>query len=350
MIQQLSQRINRAIQEKVFPGCVFGFIHPMYKKKVIPFGTYNYDENSQQITQESIFDVASITKAIPTSSLALKLIDEKKLFLNDRVIKYVPELNNNYRDQVLVKHLLTQTLNFDFRLSSLKNLNAGGILNAILTTDFIHEPGQSFFYSNATSILLGIIVERVYNQCLAEVAAKEFFKPLGMENTSFFVEDLKKESIVPTEIDPWRNREIKGEIHDESAFILRNKMIAGSAGLFTTASDIMLFLEMLLNKGVMNGKTYFSPDIFLQMQTNQISHLNLSAGLGWELYQKRYMGQHCTEKTIGKTGFTGCVCVADVDRQKAFVLLSNYTYPTRKKDSSQIDSVRSDIADIIFSL
>jgi CubicO group peptidase (beta-lactamase class C family) len=349
MLNKLSQRIQRAIEEKVFPGCVLAIIHPLHEKTVIPFGTHTYENNSPRITRDSIFDVASITKAIPTSSLALKLIDEKKISLDDCLIKFVPEFNNIYKDQVLIKHLLTQTLNYNFRLSSLKDLNAEGILNAIYTSEFLYAPGKSFFYSNATSILLGIIVERVYNQCLAEIAASEFFKPLGMQSTSFFAENFKNESIVPTEIDPWRNRIIQGEIHDESAYVLRNKMVAGSAGLFSTAPDIMLFLEMILNQGVMHDRIYFSPNILMQMQTNQIFHLGLFAGLGWELFQKRYMGKYCTEKTIGKTGFTGCVCVADVQQQKAFVLLSNYTYPQRKKDSSLLDSVRSDIADIILS-
>ena len=300
--------------------------------------------------ENSIFDVASITKAIPTSSLALQLIDKGKLNPDDRLTDYVPEFSNSERGKVLVRHLLTQTLNYNFRLSELKDRGPDGILNAIFTTEFPREPGSTFFYSNATSILLGMVVEKLNKECIAVTAQRELFDPLAMERTSFFPEQFSKQDIVPTEIDAWRGRLIQGEIHDESAYVLRQKMVAGSAGLFSTAPDIMRFLQMLLNNGMWQGRRYFSDNSMRQMQTNQISGLGLYAGLGWELFQKRYMGSLCSGWTIGKTGFTGCACLCDIPRQTAMVLLSNYTFPSRKPDMHAIDSVRRDIADIIFSM
>jgi CubicO group peptidase (beta-lactamase class C family) len=299
--------------------------------------------------QDSIFDIASITKAIPTSSLALQLIDKGMLHPDDRLITYVPEFSNSTREKVLIRHLLTQTLNYNFRLSALKDIGPDGILNAILTTEFSSEPGSTFFYTNATSILLGMVVEKLNKECLAITAQREFFDPLGMERTSFFPEQFHKHDIVPSEIDAWRGRMVWGEIHDESAFVLRQKMVAGSAGLFSTVPDLMRFLQMLLNNGIWQGRRYFSDNSMRQMQTNQISGLGLYAGLGWELYQKRYMGSFCTQQTIGKTGFTGCICISDIPRKTAMVLLSNYTFPARKPDMQAIDSVRRDIADIILS-
>jgi CubicO group peptidase (beta-lactamase class C family) len=346
----IKQRIEKAISEKVFPCCVVGYVTPLAGQNVVAFGRHSYEDASRPIETDSIFDVASITKSIPTSSLALQLIDRGKLRLNDKLIQYLPEFNNSSREKVLIRHLLTQTLCHNFRLSALKNLGPDGILQAILTTDFSGEPGSAFFYSNATSILLGIVVERVYGECLAVSAKREFFSPLGMMRTSFFSEELPNEQIVPTEIDPWRNRIIQGEVHDESAFVLRQKMVAGSAGLFSTAPDLIRFLKMLLNGGTVEHKCYFSSDIIRQLQTNQIPELGLHAGLGWELFQKRYMGNFCTTNTLGKTGFTGCVCLCDIPKKTAMALLANYTFPVRKPDTRAIDSVRRDIANIIFSL
>jgi CubicO group peptidase (beta-lactamase class C family) len=349
MIEKITERINKAILERVFPGCVVGFVSPRSELTVAAFGSHTYHSSSPHLKQDSIFDVASITKAIPTSSLALQLIEKEKLHPDDRLIDYVPEFNNSSRGKVLIRHLLTQTLNYNFRLSTFKDSGPEEILNAILTTEFPNEPGSTFFYTNATSILLGMVVEKVTNKCLAVTAQKEFFDPLAMGRTSFYPEQFSKHDIVPTEFDTWRGRVIQGEIHDESAYVLRQKMVAGSAGLFSSVPDLMRFLQMLLNNGMWQGRRYFSDISMRLMQTNQIPGLGLYTGLGWELYQKRYMGDFCSSQTIGKTGFTGCVCICDVPRQTAMVLLSNYTFPARKPDMQAIDSVRRDIADIIFT-
>ena len=125
-------------------------------------------------------------------------------------------------------------------------------------------------------------------------------------------------------------------------------MVVGSAGVFSTVPDLLNFLEMLLNNGSSGGRKYFSSEIMKQIQTNQLADIGQHAGLGWELNQPCYMGKHCSDKTFGKTGFTGCVCVCDIEREVGFVILSNYTYPTRKPDAVLINKFRSNIADIVF--
>jgi CubicO group peptidase (beta-lactamase class C family) len=349
MEQKIAARISRAIEENVFPGCVAGFLSRKSPQTVLAFGRQTYDPASPPLHENSIFDVASITKAIPTSCLALRSMDAGKLRLDDRVNEYLPKLRNSYKDKLLVRHLLTQTVAYGFRLSALKDLGAKGILNAILTTEFAAEPGSTFFYSNATSILLGMVVEKLREECLAVSAQREFFDPLGMTRTSFFPEEFPTDEIVPTEVDPWRGRTIVGEVHDESAWVLRQSMVAGSAGLFSTVPDILRFLGMMLDDGFTGGTRYFSKDCIEQMCTNQVAHLGLQTGLGWELNQARYMGTCCSQSTIGKTGFTGCVCMCDMQRRCALVILSNCTFPSRKPDTRAIDGVRRDIADMVFS-
>ncbi len=136
-----------------------------------------------------------------------------------------------------------------------------------------------------------------------------------MDTTTFYPERFPKEDIVPTEID--KRGVVQGMVHDESAYIFKTKAhkIVGHAGLFSTAPDILTFLEMLLNQGKLKNKNYFSEKIVKEMGTNQIAELDESTGLGWELNQPRFMGKYSGPHTFGKTGFTGtsrekrnCLC------------------------------------------
>lgn len=346
--QRIHCRINRAIHEKVFPGCVLGFTSRPGMRKVIAYGSFTYEENSEKVNENTIYDVASITKSIPTACLALKLIDEGKLSLNQAMIEFIPEFDNSERERVRIKHLLTHTLDSGLRLSHYKHKTPDEILSIILKSDFKTSPGRTFFYSNATSVLLGMVVERVTHQAIDQLAEEWFFGPLNMRRTTFHPSLFDKKQIPPTEEDAWRGRVVQGEVHDESAFRLREKMVVGSAGLFSTVPDLLTFMEMLLSQGSFKGRKYFSPEMARMMHTNQLKEIGHWAGLGWELWQKRFMGQFCSKETFGKTGFTGCVFVCDPLQEKGFVLLTNRTYPKRNPDVSLMNRVRSDIADIVF--
>ena len=349
MKEKIINKINLAIEEKIFSACAVGVVRTNGNKFVIPGGKFTFEADARAIQENTIFDLASITKSIPTSSLALKLIDEGKLRLEDKLISFVPEFRNSDRENILIKHLLTQTLDYNFRLSAYKDKSADEILEVIFTTEFKSKPGTKFFYTNATSILLGMVVEKILNEPLNKLSEKYFFGPLKMMHTMFEpLKKFKKEEIVPTENQEWRGGIIQAEVHDESAYVLNQKMTVGSAGVFSTAPDLLNFLEMLLNNGSFGGKKYFSPEIMKQIQINQLAYINQYAGLGWELNQPRYMGKNCSEKTFGKTGFTGCVCVCDIEREVGFVILSNCTYPARKSDATLINKFRSDMADIVF--
>lgn len=330
MEKQIVKRIKKAIQEKVFPGCVAGVVYKNDKRIILPFGTFTYEKGSPLIKSDSIFDVASITKSIPTS-LALKLIKEGKIKLEDKVIDFIPELNTSCKDQILIKHLLTYALDFDLILSEHKDKSPDEILNLIYTARLKTPPGSGYYYVNSTAILLGILIERATGEKLDALASSYFFKPLKMEKTTFHPEQFDKNEIVPTEIDEWRGRIIQGEVHDESAYILSKKQVVGSAGLFSTVPDLLNFLGTHL-RGVPQAQRHLGGEI-----------------LGWELYQPRYMGNYCSQNTFGKTGFTGCVVICDPEKGIGLTILSNYTYPKRKPDSKLINEVRKDIASIVFS-
>ncbi len=347
---------QEALENKVFPGCVIGVVTKDNIRSVIPIGRTAYSKDAPLVTENTMYDVASITKSIPTSSLALLLIDQNKLHVNDKLTDYVPEFSNSDRDTVRIKHLLTYTLDgYSFVTTALKGtgksiseLTASDLDSTLMNHNFEKRPGEVCKYTSIPSALLGIVIERIMNDRLDNLAQKYFFDPMSMNRTTFYPELFSRADIAPTEEDNWRGL-VHGVVHDESAYIYKKAgRIMGHAGLFSTAPDILRFLYMLLNRGTVNGKRYFSEQIIAQMSTNQVVDLGDYTGLGWELYQPRYMSEYCSERTFGKTGFTGTVCVCDVKKGVAYVILSNRIHPTRPVDAKVINEFRKKVSAIVF--
>jgi CubicO group peptidase (beta-lactamase class C family) len=344
----LNAYFNACIEHHLFPGCAIGII-AHGERRIITAGRLTYDRLSPPVTEETVYDVASITKAIPTSCLALALCDDGVWSFTSRLIDFIPEFTGAFRESITIRHLLTHTLDFDFQLSAKKHLPPDAIIGTILSASLRTPPGSRFAYANATSILLGLAVERASGMRLDEAAHYRFFAPLAMTRTSFFPETRSGAFIAPTEEDSWRGRIICGEVHDESAWALRPSVVAGSAGLFSTAPDLLKFIEMLLVGGEINDRRFFARETVALMHTNALPPaLGASAALGWELNQPVFMGTTATPTTFGKTGFTGCAIVADPGRRTGMVFLTNHTFPKRRGDRNAINTVRSTLADMIF--
>jgi CubicO group peptidase (beta-lactamase class C family) len=384
-VEKIREYLLAAIGRRVFPGCALGWVEDA-RESIITLGRYTYDEGAAAVTEKSLFDCASVTKAIPVSALALWMIDRKAFGLDDSLVDFVPEYRGSFRESITVKHLLTHTLDFDFRLSECKGYTPEKLLDAILNVKMKTAPGEKFCYANATSILLGMLIEKASGKPLHVLAKEVFFDPLGMSDTTFYPEintvdscsnskidnndsvatclnsrindndvvatclnsNIDNNNIVatcvPTEVDDWRGRAICGEVHDESAWTLRKIMTVGSAGMFSTVSDLLKFVRMLID----GWEPFFSPKTIEAMHTNQIPNINgQCTGLGWELNQP-YMGTNRTASTFGKTGFTGCAVIIDRPQKRGLVLLSNYTWPKRKPNRDLINEVRANIADLVF--
>ena len=338
---------EKAISSHVFPGCVVGFVTREGDIGVFPFGRTTYENDSPEVRPDTIYDVASITKSIPTGSLALQLVGEGALDINAKLIDYLPEFDNSDRENILIKHLLTYTVS-GCRMASLIDRSAEEMRKALLSSEFANRPGEAFKYSNLPAALLGFVIERITGNTIDHLAEERLFNPLGMKRTTFHPELLNKDEIAPTEIDDWRGL-VHGFVHDESAYVAKREgIIMGHAGLFSTAPDILNFLEMLLNDGSLSGRRYFSEDVAGLMEKNQIAHLNGSAGLGWELNRPHFMGEKCSPRVCGKAGFTGTVCVCDREKGVAWLILSNRTFPKRSADSSAINSFRKEMGDLIY--
>ena len=326
---KISERANRAIRNRVFPGCVVGIVNKEGRRDVWPFGRFTYDQNSENVTENTIYDTASVTKSIPTASLALLLIGERKLNLSDKVALYLPELRNHHDATIedLLRYRVQGT-----PMSLLKDKSPDKIVSYVFEQGFEKSPGESR-YTNLPAFLLGLIVERVGGASLNAQAKERLFEPLEMNKTAFFLNEQPRRLLIsPTEIDG--GTEICGIPHDESARVFAKEgRSVGHAGVFSTAPDLLNFLEALLI-----GKYVFTKPIIGGAEK----------GLGWQVNDPRFMGKYAGERTFGKTGFTGCSVVCDVERGIGFIILSNRTYPRRPRSDDAINVFRRDIADIVF--
>lgn len=367
----------RAKEEGVFSKAVAGFILPDGTQRLVALDT----------PENTVFDIASLTKVCPTSTLALSYILEGSLHIDDKVIDYIPELQTNYRDDVRIFHLLTHSLDYRVPMKTLRTLPPEGILDALYTYQFEHAPGADFNYGNPASVLLGMILCRITGKDLQQQGRERFFEPLGMTRSGWdpLTRDfnrIEKAEIMPTEICAFRNREIQGEIHDESAWVLRKLFPVGSAGMFSCVPDLLKFVQMVLNDGIIegsqqgpcedlpqepreaNGKRRIAPAGILEMVSqNAFANPEFAAltrtmdsatralactALGWELNSTKFMGTHASPRTFGKTGFTGASIVADASAGAAVVLLSNFTYPHREQNADRIHAFRAALADAFF--
>jgi CubicO group peptidase (beta-lactamase class C family) len=345
MHEQITSVVRNSIKEKVFPGCVFGY-SIRGRKEVLPFGRLRYDEAAPDVTENTVYDVASITKSIPTSSLILKLIESGKLRLDDPVIKYLPEIDNEYRGEITIKHLLTYTVIFDLPkgIANLARENPSNVLEVLFTSPLVAPPGEKYYYTNAPAILLGLVAERVAGEKLEAMAQKTFFEPLGMNSTTFHPTNIK--DVAPTEV--LGGVEIRGVVHDETARIVeKSGKILGNAGLFSTVGDLMIFADMLLNKGELRSKRFFTADTIASMHENQLTG-DYKTGLGWEMGQEKFMGKKISNEAFGKTGFTGCLILIDMKKEAALVHLSNRTYPSRPDNRDDVNVCRRQLADLVF--
>lgn len=345
----IEKLLRQAESENVFHKAVAGFILPDGSVRTVALNT----------PENTVFDIASLTKVCPTSTLALSYILEGKLDVDTKVVEFIPELQTNYREDIRIFHLLTHSLDYRVPMKTLRELPPEGILNALYTYQFAKAPGEDFNYGNPASVLLGIILQRLAGADLQQQGRERFFEPLGMTRSGWDPlsrdwNPVPKNEIAPTEFCNFRGREIQGEIHDESAWVLRKLFPVGSAGMFSCVPDLLKFVKMVLNdepKGILDlvsRNAFAREDAAKFMPAGATAAEGACTALGWELAQSKFMGSHISPRTFGKTGFTGASIVCDPIAGAAVVLLSDFTYPHREPNADRIHAFRACLADTFF--
>jgi len=349
--------ITQSIAKNYFPGAqlIVGDDDKIIYEK--SFGNFTYDEFSPAVTDESVYDLASLTKVIATTSAIMKLYQESKIDINDKVVKYIPEFANNGKENINILNLLLHNSGLKAFIPFYKYYSSKEeVINAIYNAELDYEPDTKFVYSDLNAILLGFIVEKVSEQSLDKYCKENIFEPLGMRSTTFLPDDKMMERIPPTENDTyWRNRQLKGEVHDEAASILGG--VAGNAGLFSNAEDLYKFMRVLLNNGNyynpysrgLKEEKLFEPE-YVSLFTKRFTEVfyTNSRALGWDtkpdvLTSKYRMpcGELISDNCFGHTGYTGTSIWCDRDRKLIIIFLTNRVYPSR--DNEGIREVRPDI-------
>ncbi len=327
-----------AIKDSAFPGAVVlvsqnGEV--IYEKG---FGYFTYDESSSKVSTTTIYDIASLTKVVATTTAAMICIDRNLFKLDDPVYKYIPEFFENGKEAITIKNLLLHNSGLPaWKKFYNKNLDANSIIKNIYQTKPEYSAGTKTVYSDLGIIVLGKLIETVTEKKLDQFCNDEIFIPLKMNNTYFNPPDSVKYKIPPTEIDKhWRKKLVQGEVHDETSSLLGG--VAGHAGLFSTAEDLSKLIQMLLDDGTFNGKQFIKPET-VKLFTTRYSPKSTRA-LGWDTKSttRSSAGNKFSKTSFGHTGFTGTSIWIDPERKLFVVFLTNRVYPSR--ENKKIINVR----------
>ena len=246
---------RQAWDDQLFSGCVVGGVQGDDFPELHPIGLSLF---ADEVAVHHLFDAASLTKSVVTGSLALLALQEGRAQLATPIVALLPELKSPDAQKITLLHLLTQTLDYNFSLAALKDDPPKKILAALMKYPLPTPPGQRHTYCNATSILLGLWLERLWGGKLDALAQRLLFDPLEMRDSTFHpLERFSRHEILPTEECLWRGELVHGTVHDESAHALAPLLgTVGSAGLFTTVPDLQLFCREWLRASRGQGKIF----------------------------------------------------------------------------------------------
>jgi len=344
--------LDRAVTDGAFPGGVLA-VGRNDEIALHPFGTLTRDAKSPTVTADTMYDVASLTKPIVTTTIIMRLIELGDLELSAPVVRFLPEWaaaaksdpNPSWRARVTVKMLLLHDAGLPAHRDFYKESKGrDAVLARAMAEPLVREPGKQIEYSDLGFILLGEIAERLTGESLGETA-RDVFVPLQMNRSLFNPPKSLRPRIAPTEDDTvYRKRLLQGEVHDENAWALGG--VAGHAGLFSTAGDIAEFAQMLLNGGVYAHHRILRRSTIQQFTARQTIGDSTRA-TGWDVpVQPSSSGQYFSVKSFGHTGFTGTSLWIDPERDLFIILLTNRVNPTRENE--KIREVRPALHDAVF--
>ena len=307
------------------------------------FGRLTWSSSSIPVdAQRTIYDVASLSKVVGTTTAIMILYDENKIRLDDPIVSYIPTFGGGDKDNVTVRQLLTHTSGLpagrDIWRIAQTPLEARAL---VLSTPLEGRPGAQYIYSDLGADVLGLLVEVVSGEPLDKFLTRRVFDPLGMNETMYRPADSLRYRIAPTEVTPPRGYPLRGEVHDENAYALGG--VAGHAGLFSTAADLSVFAQMMLNGGEYNGVQIISKQTVDLFTSRSFGH----RALGWDTAEGDYgSGRYLGPTAYGHTGFTGTSMWIDPEREMFVILLTNRVHAARAlRPAKVISDVRADLSD-----
>ncbi len=346
----LDSLILQSIRNQAFPGAAVAVGKHSEIIKLTGYGAFTY-QSEQHISATSLFDLASLTKVVATTTAAMILYEQGKLDLEAPISRYLDAFNTPERQSITIRHLLAHTSGLPagqpFYQYGLTTDEA--VLDSIFSIPLLTDPGKESLYSSIGMITLVLVMEEITGEPFDSWCTRNIFEPLEMESTGFRGTGTTDSTVVPTELDDYfRHRLIQGEVHDETAWIMGG--VAGHAGLFSSAGDLTQFARMMVQRGDHSGNDFLQPrtiDLFTAAVDTALS----TRALGWDTQRRdgrpSSAGHYFGPRSYGHTGFTGTSIWIDPDSKVWVILLSNRVYPTRDA-YERFRGVRGLVADAAY--
>jgi CubicO group peptidase (beta-lactamase class C family) len=335
--------LDRARADSAFPGA-FAVIGNR-DGVLASYGAGSLDWQPSPVPDENtLWDMASLTKVVGMTTAMMQLTETGKVDLDAPVQRYLAEFHGPNKERVTVRQLLTHSSGLPGWRPLYKETTSPEAARALAVATLLDTlPGVRMVYSDLGAIVLGQLIERVSGERVDAYLTRHVFAPLGMTSTQYRPAADLLPRIAPTEYDPWRQRHIRGEVHDENAFALGG--VSGHAGLFSTGHDVARLTRMYLNGGTLDGVRIVRAETIRQFTTVQDSAFSNRA-LGWETPNgANSAGRLMKRPAFGHTGFTGTSIWIDPARDLFVVLLTNRVNPTRQ--NLRIGGVRTALADAV---
>jgi CubicO group peptidase (beta-lactamase class C family) len=327
-LAEMDSAINEGIAEGHLPGGVLWLEHETnsYHKA---FGKRALIPRSEPMTEDTIFDAASLTKVLATTPSIMLLWERGKLAFDAPVTNYIPEFAARGKDHITLRHLLTHTSGLNAGLTRRSGwTDYDGAIAAACEERPTNPPGTLFRYSDVNFIILAEVVRRVSGSKINDFAAREIFRPLHMEDTGYLPPASKLDRIAPTE--RIGNDVLRGKVHDPTA--QRMGGVAGHAGVFTTTADVARYARLLLNEGELDGIRLFKPGtVKLMTGVQSPPEVKARRGFGWDIDSdySRPRGSLFPLGSYGHTGFTGVCLWIDPFSRTFWMFFANRVHPDR---------------------
>jgi beta-N-acetylhexosaminidase len=340
---KITALLKSSVDQRVFPGAAAA-VAVGSDRCCVAVGHETYDPSAPRTRADAIFDVASLTKVVATTTAVMRLVETGALSLEDRAARFLPRLNQDRKNEITIRQLLTHTAGFPgpyefYRFCRTREQ----LIDAIYALELVYRPGDRRLYDDISFMLLALIVEVIVSASFDRFCQQNIFQPLQMANTRFRPQ-AGEHQIIPTEIDPERGGLLRGVVHDENAYVLGG--VAGHAGLFSRIRDLLHFATVMAGSNEPNCEV-LSEESIRRVRECEWRDGEGEYGLGWDRVRPHYMGAVDDPDTIGHTGFTGTSIVVCPRRTLAIVLLSNRVYPKRS-DPAAINSVRRKIVETVL--
>ncbi|MFB3918210.1 MAG: serine hydrolase domain-containing protein [Terriglobales bacterium] len=353
--------LREGVAQRAFPGASAAISRCGKLVALRSVGRFTYDPSSPEVMPETVFDLASVSKVVATTTMAMLMYERGELDLEDPLFAIVPEFifsnsNDSSRKQVTVRMLLSHSSGLPaYERLFERARNRQELIQAAAAVPLEAEPGTRALYSDIGFLLLGEALARLAGEDLDSFCRREIFGPLGMGHTMFCPPPWLREKIPPTEGDPrFRHRIVQGEVNDENAFVMGG--VAGHAGVFACAADMAAFAAaMLLPASTAasganaspptTGRRILRPETIATFTCCSTTP-GASRALGWDTpTPPSQSGKYFSPRSYGHLGFTGTSLWIDPERQLAVVLLTNRTWPDRQ--SQLIKRVRPRFHDAV---